>query len=169
MQDLKIQNKPKNLRAGCHFYNEKMEFDVYNGEALNDNAIRYLIPLNKHILEPLGFEAVCDDYTSKMYFQRDIEGYRVRTIPLGARIIIIDLKYLHTLVDANGESLNELENFFHALGIPYESIFTPEALDGINSFGLQYHEYYEEQEKSFKQFNARFGKITSNRKRKRKE
>ena len=169
MQDLKIQNKPKNLRAGCHFYNEKMEFDVYNGEASSDNTIRYLIPLNKHILEPLGFEAVCDDYTSEMYFQRDIEGYRVRTIPLGARIIIIDLKYLHTLVDANGESLNELENFFHALGIPYESIFTPEALDGINSFGQQYHEYYEEQEKSFKQFNVRFCKKTSNRKRKRKE
>ena len=168
MQDLKIQNKPKNLRAGCHFYNEKMEFDVYHGEASDDNTIRYLIPLNKHILEPLGFEAVCDDYTSEMYFQRDIEGYRVRTIPLGARIIIIDLKYLHTLVDANGESLHELENFFHALRIPYESIFTPEALDGINSFGQQYHEYYEEQEKSFKQFNARFGKITSNRKRKKK-
>lgn len=29
MQNLKTQNKPKNLRAGCHFYNEKMEFDVY--------------------------------------------------------------------------------------------------------------------------------------------
>ena len=78
-------------------------------------------------------------------------------------------QFLHTLVDANGESLNELENFFHALGIPYESIFTPEALDGINSFGQQYHEYYEEQEKSFKQFNVRFCKKTSNRKRKRKE
>jgi len=37
---------------------------------------------------------------------RDIEGYRVRTTPIGARIIIIDLKYLHTLVDANGESLS---------------------------------------------------------------
>ena len=91
MQDLKTQNKPKNLRTGCHFYNENMEFDVYNGEASDNNTIKYLIPLNKHILEPLGFEAVCDDYTSEMYFQRDIEGYRVRTIPLGARIIIIDL------------------------------------------------------------------------------
>ena len=80
MQDLKTQNKPKNLRTGCHFYNEKMEFDVYNGESSNADTIRYLIPLNKHILEPLGFEAVCDDYTSEMYFQRDIEGYRVRTI-----------------------------------------------------------------------------------------
>ena len=120
---------------------------MYNGEALNDNTIRYLIPLNKHILEPLGFEAVYDEYTSDMYFQRDIEGYRVRTTPIGARIIIIDLKYLHTLVDANGESLNELEHFFQTLGIPYESIFTQEALDGINSFGQQYYEYYEEHEK----------------------
>lgn len=81
MHDLIIQNKPKNLRTGCHFYNQKMEFDVYNGEASNDNTIRYLIPLNKNILEPLGFETVYDDYTSEMYFQRDIEGYRVRTIP----------------------------------------------------------------------------------------
>lgn len=161
MQDLKIQNKPKNLRAGCHFYNEKMEFDVYNGEALNDNTIRYLIPLNKHILEPLGFEAVYDEYTSDMYFQRDIEGYRVRTTPIGARIIIIDLKYLHTLVDANGESLNELENFFQTLGIPYESIFTQEALDGINSFGQQYYEYYEEHEKFMKRYMGRFEKKTS--------
>ena len=112
MHDLIIQNKPKNLRTGCHFYNQKMEFDVYNGEASNDNTIRYLIPLNKNILEPLGFETVYDDYTSEMYFQRDIEGYRVRTIPLGTRIIIIDLKCLHTLVNANGESLNELEYFY---------------------------------------------------------
>ena len=82
MQNLKTQNKPKNLRAGCHFYNENMEFDVYNGEASDNNTIKYLIPLNKHILEPLGFEAVCDDYTSEMYFQRDIEGYRVRTMPV---------------------------------------------------------------------------------------
>ena len=36
MQDLKTQNKPKNRRTGCHFYNEKMEFDVYNGEASDD-------------------------------------------------------------------------------------------------------------------------------------
>lgn len=33
MLNLKTQNKPKNLRTGCHFYNEKMEFGVYNGEA----------------------------------------------------------------------------------------------------------------------------------------
>lgn len=164
MHDLIIQNKPKNLRTGCHFYNQKMEFDVYNGEASNDNTIRYLIPLNKNILEPLGFETVYDDYTSEMYFQRDIEGYRVRTIPLGTRIIIIDLKCLHTLVNANGESLNELENFFHALGIPYESIFTEEALEGINSFGQHYYEYYEEHEKFLKQFNERFKKRTSSNK-----
>lgn len=163
MQDLKIQNKPKNLRVGCHFYNEKMGLDVYNGETSDDNTIRYLIPLNKHILEPLGFEAVYDNYTSEMYFQRDIEGYRVRTTPIGARIIIIDLKYLHTLVDANGESLHELENFFHALGIPYESIFTQEALDSINAFGQQYYEYYEEHEKFMKQYMGRFEKKTSKR------
>ena len=169
MQDLKIQNKPKNLRAGCHFYTEQMEFDVYNGEALNDNTIRYLIPLNKHILEPLGFEAVYDEYTSDMYFQRDIEGYRVRTTPIGARIIIIDLKYLHTLVDANGESLNELENFFHALGIPYESIFTQEALEGINTFGQQYYEYYEEHEKFMNRYMRRFEKITSKKRIKNKK
>lgn len=164
MQDLKIQNKPKNLRLGCHFYNEKMELNVYNGETSDADTIRYLIPLNKHILEPLGFEAVYDEYTSELYFQRDIEGYRIRTSPLGARIIIINLKYLHTLVDANGESLNELENFFHALGIPYENIFTKEALNGINSFGQHYYEYYEEHEKFLKQFNERFNKRTSNNK-----
>ena len=169
MQDLKVQNKPKNLRAGCHIYNEKMEFDVYNGEALNDNTIRYLIPLNKHILEPLGFEAVCDDYTSEMYFQRDIQGYRVRTTPIGARIIIIDLKYLHTMVDANGVSLNELENFFHALGISYDSIFTKEALDDINSFGQHYYEYYEEHEKFMKRYMNRFEKRISNKKNKNKK
>ena len=155
MQDLKIQNKPKNLRLGCHFYDEKMELDVYNGETSDTATIRYLVPLNKHVLEPLGFEAVYDEYTSEMYFQRDIEGYRIRTSPIGARIIIINLKYLHTLVDANGESLNELENFFHALGIPYENIFTKEALNGINSFGQHYYEYYEEHEKFLKQFNKR--------------
>ena len=164
MQDLKIQNKPKNLRLGCHFYDEKMELDVYNGEASDTATIRYLVPLNKHVLEPLGFEAVYDEYTSEMYFQRDIEGYRIRTSPIGARIIIINLKYLHTLVDANGESLNELENFFHALGIPYENIFTKEALNGINSFGQHYYEYYEEHEKFLKQFNERFNKRTSNNK-----
>lgn len=164
MQDLKIQNKPKNLRLGCHFYNEKMELNVYNGETSDADTIRYLIPLNKHILEPLGFEAVYDEYTSELYFQRDIEGYRIRTSPIGARIIIINLKYLHTLVDANGESLNELENFFHALGIPYENIFTKEALNGINSFGQHYYEYYEEHEKFLKQFNERFKKRTSNNK-----
>lgn len=164
MQDLKIQNKPKNLRLGCHFYNEKMELNVYNGETSDADTIRYLIPLNKHILEPLGFEAVYDEYTSELYFQRDIEGYRIRTSPLGARIIIINLKYLHTLVDANGESLNELENFFHALGISYENIFTKEALNGINSFGQHYYEYYEEHEKFLKQFNERFNKRTSNNK-----
>ncbi|MBQ3732346.1 MAG: hypothetical protein II859_00110 [Bacteroidales bacterium] len=164
MQDLKIQNKPKNLRLGCHFYDEKMELDVYNGETSDTATIRYLVPLNKHVLEPLGFEAVYDEYTSEMYFQRDIEGYRIRTSPIGARIIIINLKYLHTLVDANGESLNELENFFHALGIPYENIFTKEALNGINSFGQHYYEYYEEHEKFLKQFNERFNKRTSNNK-----
>lgn len=164
MQDLKIQNKPKNLRLGCHFYDEKMELDVYNGEISDTATIRYLVPLNKHVLEPLGFEAVYDEYTSEMYFQRDIEGYRIRTSPIGARIIIINLKYLHTLVDANGESLNELENFFHALGIPYENIFTKEALNGINSFGQHYYEYYEEHEKFLKQFNERFNKRTSNNK-----
>jgi hypothetical protein len=164
MQDLKIQNKPKNLRLGCHFYNEKMELNVYNGETSDADTIRYLIPLNKHILEPLGFEAVYDEYTSELYFQRDIEGYRIRTSPLGARIIIINLKYLHTLVDVNGESLNELENFFHALGISYENIFTKEALNGISSFGQHYYEYYEEHEKFLKQFNERFKKRTSNNK-----
>ena len=164
MQDLKIQNKPKNLRLGCHFYNEKMELNVYNGETSDADTIRYLIPLNKHILEPLGFEAVYDEYTSELYFQRDIEGYRIRTSPLDARIIIINLKYLHTLVDANGESLNELENFFHALGISYENIFTKEALNGISSFGQHYYEYYEEHEKFLKQFNERFKKRTSNNK-----
>lgn len=169
MQDLIIQNKPKNLRMGCHFYNEKMGFDVYKGEASDDNTIRYLIPLNKHILEPLGFEAVYDEYTSDMYFQRDIEGYRVRTTPIGARIIIIDLKYLHTLVDANGESLNELENFFHTLGIPYESIFTQEALEGINAFGQQYYEYYEEHKKFMNRYMRRFEKITSKKRIKNKK
>ena len=169
MQDLKIQNKAKNLQVGCHFYNEKMEFDVYNGETSNADTIRYLIPLNKYILEPLGFEAVYDDYTSEMYFQRDIQGYRVRTTPIGARIIIIDLKYLHTLVDANGESLNELENFFHALGIPYESIFTQEELEGINAFGQQYYEYYEEHKKFMNRYMRRFEKITSKKRIKNKK
>ena len=42
MLNLKTQNKPKNLRTGCHFYNEKMEFDVYNGEASDNNTIKIL-------------------------------------------------------------------------------------------------------------------------------
>ena len=43
MQDLKTQNRPKNLRAGCHFYNEKMEFDVYNGEASANHIYSYTL------------------------------------------------------------------------------------------------------------------------------
>ena len=40
MLNLKTQNKPKNLRTGCHFYNEKMEFGMYNGEASDDDTIQ---------------------------------------------------------------------------------------------------------------------------------
>ena len=62
-----------------------------------------------------------------------------------------------------------MENCFHALGIPYENIFSKEALYGINSFGQQYYEYYEEHEKFMKRYKERFEKITRKKRNKNKK
>ena len=153
-EDKKKQFVPKNLRPWCHFYNgshgdKELYLDVYTGV---DYQHMYMIPLRKEILEPLGFEAVYDEYTSDIYFQRDFKGYRLRTFPTVGQIQIIDLKYLHTLVHAPADSLNELENYLYALGeTDMVELVTP-ATTEINDFGKVYFKHFDEVGRTYEEF-----------------
>ena len=149
MEDIKTDFTPKNLRVGCHFFNgikgdDNLFFDVYTANELIDK--KYIIPLRKEVLEPLGFEAVYDEYSSEIYFQRDYKGYRLRTFPMDGRIDIIDLKYLHTVVSTKAEALHELENFLVALDVNIVDLVVP-GIPEINDFGKRYFAFYEEHNK----------------------
>ena len=145
MEDSKKQEfKPKNLRVGCHYYNKDMEMEVYTNSGADISAEKYFIPLRKEVLEAMGFTPEYDEYTHDMYFQRDWNGYRLRTYPMDGTIEIIDLKYLHTVVHVKAESLNELENFMYALGYNVMGLFRKEGcIDEINAFGKEYFNYFD--------------------------
>lgn len=153
---------PKNLRDGTHYFNRFMEFTAHDEAMLPNEG--YLIPLNKEILEPMGFEAVYDDYTSELYFQRDLGEFRIRTFPMESRIAIIELKTLHTIVSAKAESLNELENYLNAVNVPEDvlvlELYKPEVVDAINAFGKGYWDFYNEREERFAEFERQFSENT---------
>ena len=131
--------RPRHLMVGTSVFDKNMKLSWYDGTG----GDLYMIPLNKEILEPLGFEAVYDEFTGDIYFQRDIQSVRVRVFPMGTRIAIIDLKCLHTLVDVKAEGLNELENYLNCLGFNLDSIIDKKVEEAINDFGQRCFEYYE--------------------------
>ena len=151
MELKKEDYRPKHLMVGASVFNENMELCWYNGA----NGDVVMIPLNKEILEPLGFEAVYDEFTGDIYFQRDIQSVRVRVLPMDSRVVIIDLKFLHTLVDVKAEGLNELENYLNCMGINLDSIIDKEAEKAINDFGQRYFEYYEAKAEMIKSWGLR--------------
>lgn len=154
--EIKKENYHANhLIDGTHVYNDDMELIVVNNYWLNHGKPLFMIPLNKEILEPLGFEAVYDKFTSDIYFQRDIQSVRVRVLPMDGRIVIIDLKYLHTLVDAKADGLNELENYLACMGFSLDSIIDKEVENAINDFGQRYFEYYEAKAEMIKGWGLR--------------
>lgn len=138
---------PLNLRHCTHFYNADMAMETYKawGEQPETSKAFY-IPLRKEILEPMGFEAVYDDFTSEIYFQKDLAGYRLRIYPMDERIKIIDLKFLHTVVEARAKALHELENYLYAIDIGETftlELYKPDVLKAINDFGKnQYWGYF---------------------------
>lgn len=133
--EIKKENyRPRHLMAGGRVFNKEMELCRYDGSG--DELC--MIPLSKEILEPMGFEPIYDEYTSDIYFQRDIQSVRVRVLPMDGKIVIIDLKYLHTLVDVKAEGLNELENYLVCMGISLDSIIDKKVEDAINEFGQCY-------------------------------
>jgi len=149
----KKEYQAKNLRMYSHYYNADMECSIMVTNTPPKEA--YIIPLNKHILEPMGFEPVYDKYTDELYFQRDYDGYRIRLYPLGARLTITDLQYLHTVVDTKAEGLNELENYVNAIGM---ASLTPlieekDVAVAIKDFGKEYWGYYSDYEKQLNKFN----------------
>ena len=152
MEMNKKDYKPKHLMYGASVFNEDMELSWYHG-----SGCVWMIPLNKEILEPLGFESVYDEFTSEIYFQRDIQSVRVRVLPMDSRIVIIDLKYLHTLVDAKAEGLNEIENYLACMGINLDGIIDREVERKINEFGQRYFEYYEAKTEMFKSWGLKDG------------
>jgi hypothetical protein len=134
---------PLNLRHCTHFYNADMAMKTYKegGEQPQPSEAFY-IPLRKEILEPMGFEAVYDDFTSEIYFQKDLAGYRLRVYPMEDRIKIIDLKFLHTVVDARAKGLHELENYLYAVDIGEAftiELYSPDVLEAINDFGKNHY------------------------------
>lgn len=147
-----------NLRYGTHYYEADMKMSVHVNAMPPNEA--YQIPLIKEILEPMGFEPLFDEYTSEIYFQRDLGNYRVRIFPMEDRIDIIDLKYLHTVVSTKGNSLNELENYLNAIDVPldivFRELFNPQALEAITDFGKQYWEFYRIREERFAKFDNHF-------------
>lgn len=149
---------PKNLRMGCHFYNgskgdEELYLDVYTGI---DFDKKYMIPLRKEVLEPLGFEALYDEYSHDIYFQRDYKGYRLRTFPTVGQIQIIDIKYLHTLVHVPADSLNELENYLYALGETDTLELVAPAITAINEFGKTYFKHFDEVGRTYEEFMEKY-------------
>lgn len=143
--------RPRHLMVGTSVFDKNMKLSWYDGTG----GDLYLIPLNKEILEPLGFEAVYDEFTSEIYFQRDIQSVRVRVLPMDGRIVIIDLKCLHTLVDVKAEGLNELENYLNCLGFNLDSIIDKKAEEAINDFGQRYFEYYKVKAEMIKSLRLR--------------
>lgn len=143
----------KNLRVGCHYYDgNTMEMVEYDGVKFNAPE-RFMIPLRKEVLEAMGFEPVYDEYNHEMYFQTNYGGYRLRTYPMDSMISIIDMKYLHTVVNVKAEGLNELENFMHALGLDPSSLFKyGKAVEKINAFGKQYFDYFDKWGKDLEEF-----------------
>ncbi len=130
---------PLNLRHCTHFYNADMAMETYKegGEQPQPNEAFY-IPLRKEILEPMGFEGVYDYFTSEIYFQKDLAGYRLRIYPMDEQIKIIDLKFLHTVVEARAKALHELENYLYAVDIGETftlELYKPDVLKAINDFG----------------------------------
>lgn len=139
----------KNLRFGCHYFDSNLELKTLLMSISPDTSDCHAIPLVKEVLEPLGFEPLYDDYTSEIYFQRDYHGYRIRVMVCERRIAIIDLKYLHTVVDVKCDTLNELENFLIALGVDgIDGLLTPDVINSINDFGKGYFEFLEERRAS---------------------
>lgn len=143
--------RPRHLMVGTSVFDKNMKLSWYDGTG----GDLYMIPLNKEILEPLGFEAVYDEFTSEIYFQRDIQSVRVRVLPMDGRIVIIDLKCLHTLVDVKAEGLNELENYLNCLGFNLDSIIDKKAEEAINGFGQRFFEYYKVKAEMLKSLRLR--------------
>ena len=140
---------PKNFRIGCHSYNSNMEFCTKETESMDDSENYYLIPLKKEILEPMGFVPEYDEFSYELYFQRDYNGFRIRVYPMDSKIVMIDLKYLHTWIDVKSEGLHEMENYLNAIGIPINGLLTEQVVEAINSFGKRYFDYYREMEENF--------------------
>lgn len=149
----KKEYQAKNLRIYSHYYNAEMECSIMVTNTPPKEA--YIIPLNKHILEPMGFEPVYDKYTDELYFQRDYNGYRIRVYPLGSRLTIIDLQYLHTVVDTKAEGLNELENYVNAIGMASLTPLIEEkkVAAAIGDFGQGYWAYYSNYEEQLNRLN----------------
>lgn len=148
---------PLNLRHYTHFYNADMAMETYKGGEQPSEA--FYIPLKKEILEPMGFEAMYDDFTCEIYFQKDLTGYRLRVYPMDDRIKVIDLKFLHTVVDARAKGLHELENYLHAVDIGETfnlELHTPNVLEAINDFGKNhYWDYFTSTENRFFEFASK--------------
>lgn len=144
--------RPKNLIPGTHIFNRFMNFFEWTGERLKEYDGGYYIPLIREVLEALGFEAVFNTYTSEVYFQRDLDGYRVRVLPVEKRMQLINLQYLYKVLDVECNGLNEMENFFNAFGIEYESLLNQSTIEKIETFGHNtYFKYFEDKEKFFQQ------------------
>ena len=140
----KNEHKPNNLLQGTHYFNG----DTLQMEEFAEMAVNPLkIPLNKEVLEPLGFEPLYDPYTSEIYFQRDVDGYKVRVLSIQGCIRIIDLNYMHTVVDAKAGGLNELENYMAAVGCDFQQLLSDDVVKAINEFGKRYFEYYKEKKR----------------------
>ena len=150
---------PLNLRHYTHFYNADMAMETYKGGDLPQPSEAFYIPLQKEILEPMGFEAVYDDFTSEIYFQRDMGGYRLRVYPIESLIKVIDLKFLHTVVDARAKALHELENYLYAVDIGETfalELHSPDVLEAINDFGKNhYWDYFTSVENKFFEFASK--------------
>lgn len=150
--EIKKENyRPRHLMVGTSVFDKNMKLSCYDGTG----GDLCMIPLNKEILEPLGFEAVYDEFTGDIYFQRDIQSVRVRVLPMDGRIVIIDLKCLHTLVDVKAEGLNELENYLACMGFGLDGIIDKEAEKAINDFGQRCFEYYKVKAEMLKSLGLR--------------
>ena len=150
--EIKKENyRPRHLMVGTSVFDKNMKLSWYDGTG----GDLYMIPLYKEILEPMGFEAVYDEFTGDIYFQRDIQSVRVRVFPMDSRIVIIDLKCLHTLVDVKAEGLNELENYLNCLGFNLDGIIDKKVEEAINDFGQRYFEYYKVKTEMIKSLRLR--------------